>query len=120
VDELPAGLPAQSSGSVDRAACVVLESTVDAVTGAADDTAEFLDVDVDELAGPRALVAPRRLEPDPAQATETAAAGHRRNGRERHRQRLGDLAGRHPQPPQRDDHLFPLCRGAVSDAPGGR
>jgi hypothetical protein len=51
------------------------------------------------------------LETDPAQPTDPVAREHGRDGRERHRQRLGDLGGRDPQVPQRGDYRHPLgCR----------
>ena len=42
----------------------------DALAGAAFDPAEPLDIDVDELAWPRALVANRLLKPEPAEPSE--------------------------------------------------
>jgi hypothetical protein len=69
VDELPAGGSAASARSVGEPRGVVLVCR-EPVPGAAGDPAEPLDVDVDELAGARALIAPRRLEAQPPQATE--------------------------------------------------
>src|SRR5262245_27467241 len=71
---LPADPVATDAGGVGGAATLVLALTAaDAFAGASFDPAELLDVDVDELARTRAFVAPRRLEPDPAQAAHAAA-----------------------------------------------
>jgi hypothetical protein len=109
VNELPAGGAAPVGASVGLAA----PASGDPVAGAVGaDPAELFDVDVDQLARHRALVAVRRLErlqarelaePDPSQD-----ALHRR---ERHPQALGDLGAGHPHPPQRGDRLDALRGG---------
>ena len=56
------------------AAVVVLAHAVaPALAGAALDPAELLDIEMDELARPGALVADRLLEPDPAEPAHPAA-----------------------------------------------
>ena len=84
------------------------------VPGAAANTPELLDVDVDQLAGLAALVAVGRLkrlqsrelaQPDPGE--------HRRDGRERHAQAKRNLRPSHPQPPQCGDRLDELLRSAM-------
>jgi hypothetical protein len=64
------------------------------------DPAQSLDVDVDELARPPVLVAERPLEPEPAQASEPKPGQDPGHGRERDRERLGDLGGGEAQAPQ--------------------
>jgi hypothetical protein len=83
------------------------------------DAAELLDVDVDQLTRPAALVAVRRL--GWLQAAELAEADSLqdpRDRRERHPQALGDLSAGHPQPPQRRNRLDSSLVGAVGDRPG--
>jgi hypothetical protein len=60
------------------------------------------------------------LNVDPAEPTKAIASEHSRDGRERHRQRLGDLGGRHPQPPQSHDHRHPIRSRAISYPLGRR
>jgi hypothetical protein len=86
----------------------------DAVSGPGD-PAELLDVDVDELAGPLALVAARRLEAELAEATHPDPLEDAPHRRLWHRQALGDLRPGHPHTAQRGDHLDPFLRGAVRD-----
>src|SRR3989442_372726 len=84
-----------------------------ALAGAALDASELLDIDVDQLAGSLALVAPGWLE---TQASEPAHPDPRedsRDGGERHPDRLGDLGSREAQPPERRDRLDALLLGAV-------
>src|SRR5207248_1785103 len=79
------------------------------------DASKLLDVDVDQLTGPLALVAPRGLKP---QATELAHPDPRedaRDGRERHAEDLGDLRAREAQSPKRRERLHALLAGAVRD-----
>jgi hypothetical protein len=73
-------------------------------TGAADDPAQLLHVEMDELTGSRAFVADGWLEPEPAEPAHPDPGQAPRHGRERHRQRLGDLGRGHPKPPQQGDH----------------
>ena len=80
------------------------------------DPAELLDVDVDQLTGPGALIAADRLRW--LQAGELAEADpleHGRDGRGRHLQGLGDLRAGQPHPPQSGDRLHALGRGGVVD-----
>ena len=79
------------------------------------DPAELLDVDVDELARPGALVADRRLEPEPAEPAHPDPRQDPGHSRERHRERLGDLRRGHPQPAQLRDRRDPVRVGPVSD-----
>jgi hypothetical protein len=65
-----------------------------------EDPAELLDVDVDQLAGPVALVALWRLDPDPAELAHPDPGEDARDGRERHPERLCDLRAREAQPPR--------------------
>jgi hypothetical protein len=62
------------------------------------DAAELLDVDVDELARPRALIADRLLEPEPPQPTEPEPGQNPGDGRDCHPERLGDLGGGEAEP----------------------
>jgi len=96
----PADGVASLAGGVGVGAVVVLLSVADAPAGAAFDPAELLDVDVHELASPRALVALRLLESDPAEPAHPLPLQDRRHRRERHRERLSDLSCCHPQLPQ--------------------
>src|ERR1700675_972481 len=59
--------------------------------GAALDSAELLDVDVEELARARALVAERLLEPEPPEPAQSEPSQDPRDRRERHPEQLGDL-----------------------------
>jgi len=79
------------------------------------DSSELLDVDVHELAWSASFVTDGGPEPDPAQPTKSLTAEDSGDRRERHRQRLRDLCGRHPQPAQLDDHRHPLRAGAIGD-----
>lgn len=85
------------------------------------EAAEFLDVDVDQLARAPALIAVRWLgrleaaalaEPDPLQP--------KGNRGERQAERLGYLGRCHPQPPQGADRLHGRGRCAVRNAPWRR
>ena len=87
---------------------------------------QLLDVEVQQLARPRALVAVRRLDRlEPRALAQPIRFEHRRDGRERHPQDLGDLGRGHPQPrtarsPQRDrlacGWTSPRRRGAIPQA----
>jgi transposase InsO family protein len=70
----------------------VLLTVANAPTGAALDPAELLDVDVHELTRSRPLIPLRLLEPDPAEPSQPCTLQDRRDGRQRHRKRLGDLS----------------------------
>jgi hypothetical protein len=86
----------------------------DAVPSPAD-PAEFLDVDLDELAGAATLLAGGRLgRLDLRQLAQPDAAQDYRDGRQRHRQAEGDLRARYPQPAQRGDDLDARLAGAVA------
>jgi hypothetical protein len=112
VHELPARAAAALRTDLDLVALAG-----DPVAGATHvDAAELLHVDVDELAGPGELVAVRglgRLQPRALAEPDPLEPGRHR--RDRHRQRLGDLGGGHPQPPQRLDRRHPLRGGLVRD-----
>jgi len=121
VYELPAdGLPAFAVAVDTRRVVMLAQAVADALAGAALDPAEPLDVDVHELAGARALVADRLLEPDPTEPAQPQAAQDARDGRERHPQRLGDLGRGEAQPAQCHDQIDPLLRRAVRDPPRRR
>src|SRR6266566_5266565 len=86
-----------------------------AFAGTGFDPAEPLDVDVDELARSRALVADRPLEPETAESAQTGPSQDPRDRRERHPQRLRDLGCRETQPAQLHDRLYTIIRRAVSN-----
>jgi hypothetical protein len=67
VNVFPADHFAIDTGGVDARAVRVALDRGDALPGAGVDPAELLHVDVDQLAGPLALVTLWRLEPDPAE-----------------------------------------------------
>ena len=118
VHELPADRQPAAALEVDARGVVVLAQAVpDALAGAALEPAQPLDIDVHELARPRAFVPHGRLEPDPAEPADAAAAENHRHRRQRHPQRLGDLGGGEAQPAQRHDQLDPLAGRAVGDPP---
>src|SRR4051794_9206509 len=77
----------------------------DPFTRAALDASELLDVDVDQLARPRLLIATRGLKPKTPQATHPFALEDRRDRRGRSAEHLGDLRPRETQLAQRADHL---------------
>jgi len=80
-----------------------------------------LDVDVDELAGARALIAVRRLgRLKPGELSEPEPLEPNRDRRERQLERLGDLGGRHPEPPQALDEGDDPGRRSVRNALRGR
>jgi hypothetical protein len=119
VDPLPAGhAPAVTTTTLELAPAVAgdpMPRPLDA------DPAQFLDVDVDQLAGSGALVAADRLRRlEAREPAETYPLQHRRDGRGRHPQGLGDLRPGQSDPPQRGDRLDPLGRGGVGDPPGRR
>jgi len=114
----PTPVTANAGGVGDGAVVVLAESVRPAFAGPALGPAELLHVDVDELAWPRVLVPDSWLEPDPAEPPDPAPAPHRRDGRARHQQRLGDLGRGHPQPAERNDHGDAIRRGAVVDRRG--
>src|SRR5438876_5132817 len=121
VHELPAdGLPAATLGVDARVVVVLAQTVADALAGTALDPPEPLDVDVHELAGPRALVADRLLEPDPPQPTEAEAAQDAGDRRERHLEHLSDLGRGQAQRAQGDDRLDPLAGRAVGDSARSR
>jgi len=119
VDPLPADLATPAARRVDGGA-VAPAPPGHAVPGPVRaDAAEFLHVDVDQLARPGALVATDRLRR--LQAREPAEADpqeHRRDGRGRHPEELGDLGTGHPHAPEGGDRLDPSGRGHVCDPPG--
>src|SRR5215204_3897144 len=102
VDVLPANGVAAAPIAIGEAAHVVVAAAADALASAALVPAELLDVDMHELARATALVADGLLETDPAEPAHPASVQDRRDGRERHRQQLGDLGRGHPQAAQGD------------------
>src|SRR5438874_531767 len=84
------------------------------------DLAELLNVNVDELARARALVANRLLEPDPAKPAHADPRQDPRHRRKRHPERLSDLSRCEAQPAQLHDRLDPVLFGAIGDPPRGR
>src|SRR5690606_38030659 len=91
---------------------------VDAMSRAAD-LAELLDVDVDHLAGPRALVAVGRLgRLDRRQLLQTQPGDDRADSPLAHAQHLGDLHGVHADlAPELCDHLLALSADPARAAP---
>jgi hypothetical protein len=90
-------------------------AVADALARATFDPPQLLDIDVEQLAGTAALIAPRRLEPEAAELAQPDPGqdpGHRRLW---HPQQLRDLRAREAQPPQRRDRLDALLRRAVVD-----
>jgi len=121
VDELPADRAAVAAGGVSAARPVAARrASTNAFAGAARDPAELFDVDVDELAGSRALIPDRLLEAEPAKSAHPQPLQDPGNGRERHPQRLGDLGGGESQPTQLDNRLDAVSAGAVGDPLGRR
>jgi hypothetical protein len=113
VNELPAG---------DSVAARVGEA-VAAVAGhpvaGPQDAAELLDVDVDQLARPLALVAVGRLERfQPAELAEPDARQDPLHRRERHAQAFRDLLAGHPHTAQRRDRRNAILRSGVGLPPG--
>src|SRR5918996_1722436 len=75
VDVLPADRAAGLAAFVDAAGALAAGSApADAFAGPTFDAPQLLDVDVDELAWPRALVAARLCEPDQAEPAQPLAA----------------------------------------------
>ena len=109
--ELPTLRGAAAAGT--PVGVLALASPGDAMTNAGDDP-ELLDVDMDQLARPRALVAVRRLgRLEPGELAQPDPGQDRRHRRERHRQRHRDLRAGHPQPTQRRDHLNAILARAM-------
>ena len=99
VDELPAD-PTAARPAV----------AVGSVAGPAD-LAELLDVDMDEFARPRPLVAVcRLLRRDPRELPEPVPDKDGADGRQRHPERFRDLRAGKAQLAQRDDQLFAIGR----------
>src|SRR5688500_2008135 len=85
------------------------------------DAAELLDVDVDQLAGPLALVSVGRLERlQPGEPAEPDPGQDPLHGRERHAQALRDLLAGHPHTTQRRDRLDAIISGGVGPGPRRR
>jgi hypothetical protein len=100
VHELPADALAAVTVAVDERRVVVLAQPVaDALARAALDAPELLDVDVDQLAGPRTLVALRGLAPQPAELAHPDPGQDARHRRQRHAEQLGDLGAGEAQSP---------------------
>jgi hypothetical protein len=84
--------------------------------GAALDAAEFLDVDVDQLARAFALIALRRLQPEPAELAHPDPRQDARDRGQRPIEHLGNLGPGEAQPAQRRDRLDRVLVGAVGHA----
>src|SRR5439155_23336489 len=113
VDVLPAGEQTVFPRCVATSAVVVVAAAADALAGTVFDSAELLDVNVDELARPRALVADGLLEPEPAELAHPDPGQDPRHRRERHPERLRDLGRREAEPAELRDRLDPIRRSAV-------
>jgi hypothetical protein len=87
----------------------------DAVPGAPLDATELFDVDVNELAGDRALIALGRLEPEPVKPAHPDPGQDPRHGRQRPVEDFGNFGAGEAQPPQGGDHLDGLLIGAIGD-----
>src|SRR5437764_10650699 len=81
------------------------------------DLAELLNVNVDELARARALVANRLLEPDPAKPAHADPRQDPRHRRKRHPERLSDLSRCEAQPAQLHDRLDPVLFVPIAARP---
>jgi hypothetical protein len=79
------------------------------------DAAELLDVDMDQLARTLALIADRRLEPEPAKLAHPDLGQDPRDRGACHPQALGDLCPGLSQPPQRGDRFDAPFIGSVGD-----
>src|ERR1700733_8288108 len=84
------------------------------------DPTGLLDVDVDQLARPLALIAPSRFETEPAELAHPDPGQDPGHGRERHPEALGDLRAGEPQPAQGSDRLDSLFAGSMRDPMRGR
>src|ERR1019366_8539356 len=85
----------------------------DPAAGAALDPSQPLDVDVDQLTRPLALVADRWLKAEASELAHSDPVQDPRDSRERHVEHLGDLRTGEPQPSERRDRLDPLLTGPV-------
>jgi len=119
VDVLPADGAAKPTAVIAAAPVEVLAAE-HMFASAALDPAELLDVDVYELARPRALVTHRLLEPEPAKPAKSEPGQDPRHRRERHPQRLGDLSGGKAQSTKLDDRFDPIGGRSISDPSGSR
>jgi hypothetical protein len=100
VHGLPAADVASMALSVGAArAAVAAPSTGDPLAGAAFDAAERLDVDVDQLARPLALVADRGLQHQTTELAHPVALEDRADRRTRHVEQIRELRSSEPQPP---------------------
>src|SRR3954471_14322015 len=115
VHVLPADGLAHVPGRVSESPVVVLAAAVDAPAGASLDPAQLFDVDVEQLARPRAFVADGRLEPETTELAHPRSAKNARDGGESHPERLRDLSGGKAQTAQHLDRLDPLGRSSIRD-----
>jgi hypothetical protein len=121
VHVFPTDQVAAYSASVGRAPALVLAHPVpDSLAGAALDTPELLDVNVQQLAGAGAFVALGRLEPESAELAQPDPRQDPRHRRLGHPEDLGDRRAGKAQPPQRRDRRDPRLRRAVVNMVGGR
>jgi hypothetical protein len=115
VHVLPAGEVAAVTVISDAAACSPSLTWLagEAMPSAAMDPPDLLDIDVQQLARSRSLVAFCGLQPEPAEFAHPDPGQDPRHGRDRHPEALGDLSAAHPQPTERSDHLEAPLIGAV-------
>jgi hypothetical protein len=117
----PADGVAPLAVAVDEGRVVVLvQAVADTLAGATLDAPELLDVDVDQLAGAGALIAQRRLEPQPPELAHPEPGQDPRHRRQRHPRQLGDLSASEAKPAQRGDRLDPPLIDAVGHHDGRR
>src|SRR5512133_417837 len=118
VHVFPSNRAAPEALAVGEGGVVVLATVTHAPARAALDPPQLLDVEMDELAGTLALVAARRLEPEPAELAHPDPGQDPRDGRQRHPEQLGQLGPGEAQAPERGDRLDAVFWGAVGDAEG--
>jgi hypothetical protein len=94
VDVLVADCASHAAGFVGVGGVVVLSPAADAPACAALDPAELVDVDVDELGRPAALVTHGLLEPEQPQPPDAFTSQDPRHSRERHPEHFCDLGSR--------------------------
>jgi hypothetical protein len=88
--------------------------------GTALNAAQLLDVDVNQLPGPLALIALGRFQSQAPEPAHPDPGQDARDRRARSLEQLGDLGPTEPQPAQRGDRLDGVLAGAISDPLGSR
>jgi hypothetical protein len=120
VHELPAGVAdASPIRGIGRASRPLLAVAGDAMAGHGD-APKLLDVDMDQLARPLALIALRRLKPEAPELAHPQPLADRADRRQRNAQQLAELRRREAQPPQRRDQLLGLNTGPIGNKLGRR